>query len=83
MMALIISWAAAASLRCVGTSSPKVSVPTVSIQLLNSKVIDVDKLDYLIRDAYITGYCTVNIDYMRLLASLTVVSEGSDTILFS
>ena len=46
------------------------------IQLLNSKVIDVDKLDYLIRDAYITGYCTVNIDYMRLLASLTVVSEG-------
>ena len=46
------------------------------IQLLNSKVIDVDKLDYLIRDAYITGYCTVNIDYERLLTSLTVISEG-------
>lgn len=46
------------------------------IQLLNSKVIDVDKLDYLIRDAYITGYCTVNIDYNRLLTSLTVIPEG-------
>lgn len=26
------------------------------ISLLNSKIIDVDKLDYLIRDAYITGF---------------------------
>ena len=26
------------------------------ISLLNSKVIDVDKLDYLLRDAYITGF---------------------------
>lgn len=43
------------------------------IQLLNSKVIDVDKLDYLIRDAYITGFDTVNIDYERLLGALTVI----------
>lgn len=43
------------------------------IQLLNSKVIDVDKLDYLIRDAYITGFNTVSIDYERLLCALTVV----------
>ena len=43
------------------------------IQLLNSKVIDVDKLDYLIRDAYTTGFETVNIDYERLLGALTVV----------
>ena len=44
------------------------------ITMLNSKVIDVDRLDYLIRDAYITGFETVNIDYMRLLQALTVVS---------
>lgn len=44
------------------------------IQLLNSKVIDVDKLDYLIRDAYITGFDTVIIDYERLLTALTVVN---------
>lgn len=40
------------------------------ISMLNSKVIDVDKLDYLIRDAYITGFDTVNIDFERLLSSL-------------
>lgn len=43
------------------------------IQLLNSKVIDVDKLDYLIRDAFITGFDTVSIDYERLLGALTIV----------
>lgn len=46
------------------------------IQLLNSKVIDVDKLDYLIRDAYITGFDTVSIDYERLLGALTIVKIG-------
>lgn len=40
------------------------------ISLLNSSVIDVDKLDYLIRDAYITGFDTVSIDYVRLLQSI-------------
>ncbi len=45
------------------------------IMLLNSKVIDVDKLDYLIRDAYIIGYDTVKIDYKRLLASLTIDND--------
>jgi len=43
------------------------------IEMLNSKIIDVDKLDYLIRDAYITGFNTVDIDFERLLTSLTVV----------
>ena len=47
------------------------------IQLLNSKVIDVDKLDYLIRDAYITGFDTVSIDYERLLGALTVVKTDN------
>lgn len=40
------------------------------IRLLNADVIDVDKLDYLIRDAYITGFDTVKIDYVRLLGAL-------------
>ena len=43
------------------------------IGMLNSKVIDVDRLDYLIRDAYITGFETVNIDYRRLLDAVTIV----------
>lgn len=45
------------------------------ISMLNSSVIDVDKLDYLIRDAYITGFDTVSIDYVRLLRSVCVISE--------
>lgn len=40
------------------------------ISFLNSSVIDVDKLDYLIRDAYITGFETVKIDYYRLLSNI-------------
>ena len=43
--------------------------------MLNSKVIDVDKLDYLIRDAYITGFDTVSIDFERLLSSLTISKD--------
>ena len=45
------------------------------ISLLNSSVIDVDKLDYLIRDAYITGFDTVSIDYVRLLQSIKFRKE--------
>ena len=48
------------------------------ISMLNSKVIDVDKLDYLIRDAYITGFDTVNIDFERLLSSLTISKDGDN-----
>lgn len=47
------------------------------IELLNSKVIDVDKLDYLIRDSYMTGFDTVKIDYVRLLESIRVVHTES------
>ena len=49
------------------------SILNCIINLLNSKVIDVDRLDYLIRDAYFTGFETVNIDYKRLLSSLTIL----------
>ncbi len=45
------------------------------ISMLNSAVIDVDKLDYLIRDAYITGFDTVSIDYVRLLQSIRFLKE--------
>ncbi|MCQ2097657.1 MAG: HD domain-containing protein [Fibrobacter sp.] len=43
------------------------------IELLNSKTIDVDKLDYLIRDSYFTGFKTVSIDFERLLSSLCIL----------
>jgi len=48
------------------------------IDLLNSKFIDVDKLDYLMRDAYMTGFDTINIDYVRLLNSLQIFKNDND-----
>lgn len=45
------------------------------IELLNSEIIDVDKLDYLLRDSYMTGYDTVRIDYVRLLDSICAFKD--------
>lgn len=50
------------------------------IELLNSKVIDVDKLDYLLRDAYMTGFKTVSIDYVRLLESVHLMKNENGEI---
>ena len=45
------------------------------IRLLHSTVIDVDRLDYIIRDAATMGYQSVSIDYKRLLSGLELVME--------
>lgn len=50
------------------------------IRLLNADVIDVDKLDYLIRDAYITGFDTVKIDYVRLLGALCLWRDEDEGV---
>jgi len=42
------------------------------ISLLNSKAIDVDKLDYIMRDTWASGVSNSNIDVKRLLSSLTI-----------
>lgn len=47
------------------------------IMLLNSTIIDVDKLDYLIRDAFLTGFETVSIDYERLLKNIRIKKYDS------
>lgn len=54
------------------------------IELLNSKIIDVDKMDYLIRDSYVTGFDTVSINYIRLLHSICVEeNRGNYKICFN
>jgi len=50
------------------------------IELLHSSTIDVDRLDYLIRDAYISGYQGVSIDYIRLLRGLCLHNDESGNI---
>ena len=45
-------------------------VENIIVRLLNSKVIDVDKLDYIIRDSYLTGIGTPTIDTQRLFRNM-------------
>lgn len=47
------------------------------IELLNSEIIDVDKLDYIVRDSYMSGYNSINIDYTRLLNSVFISDKKS------
>jgi len=51
----------------------KTSLYNVLISLLNSSTIDVDRLDYVIRDAFVMGYDSMKIDYYRLLSSAMVI----------
>lgn len=48
------------------------------IGMLNGSVIDVDKLDYLIRDSYVTGYSSMAIDVDRLLSGYTLATYISE-----
>lgn len=43
------------------------------ISLLNSSIIDVDRLDYIIRDSATIGFKNAQVDYMRLLTGLRIV----------
>lgn len=51
----------------------------IIIGMLNGSVIDVDKLDYLIRDSYVTGYSSMSIDVDRLLASYTISTYTTES----
>lgn len=43
------------------------------ISLLNSSIIDVDRLDYIIRDSATIGFKNAQVDYARLLGGLRIV----------
>jgi len=62
-------------LGCVhrGASKSSQIVENALIQLLNGKAIDVDKLDYTLRDTWASGVNNASIDMYRLLASIRVV----------
>lgn len=59
--------------------NPAHAVLNAFICLLNSTTIDVDRLDYLIRDAFVMGYNSISIDYNRLLGSLILVKVQDST----
>ena len=47
------------------------------IESLNSPIIDVDRLDYIIRDAQTTGFQSVSIDYARLLEGMRIIENNN------
>lgn len=49
------------------------SLKNCIISMLNSSSIDVDGLDYIVRDAYMSGIDNFSIDYQRLLNSFTII----------
>ncbi len=53
---------------------PDALILNTIIGMLNGHVNDVDKLDYLIRDSYVTGYSSMVIDVDRLLTGYTIAS---------
>lgn len=56
----------------------KLSYYNILISLLNSSTIDVDRLDYLIRDAFVMGYNSISIDYKRLISSVMISEDSKD-----
>lgn len=49
------------------------SLKNCMISLLNSELIDVDGLDYIVRDAQMSGMSAYDVDYQRLLNSFTIL----------
>ncbi|MCQ2603720.1 MAG: HD domain-containing protein [Spirochaetia bacterium] len=65
--------------RCIiGLKYSKNDIRNCFIELLNSNTIDVDKLDYLLRDSLYTGFATVSIDYKRLLSSVCIITDRNN-----
>jgi HD superfamily phosphohydrolase len=48
------------------------------IQLLNGRAIDVDKLDYILRDTWASGVDNINVDVERLLGGLILTKVGDE-----
>lgn len=51
------------------------AVRNALVQLLNSSIIDVDRLDYVMRDTQMSGFDSTSIDIERLLESVTIIKE--------
>lgn len=59
-------------------SDPAKSFENAFVELLHSKILDADGLDYACRDAAMAGYSTNMIDVDRLLDEIYVVNDAKD-----
>lgn len=55
----------------------------IVIQLINSKVFDMDKLDYIMRDSFFAGIGTPQIDTYRLFKNMYLNSEQEYSLVFT
>jgi hypothetical protein len=55
-------------------------VQNILIGLLNSSAIDMDKLDYIMRDTWASGVKNSAIDVQRLIEAATIVNAGTENI---
>jgi len=59
----------------------KKQVENCLVRLLNGPAIDVDKLDYAIRDSWASGVDNIRIDVRRLLSGLEIVPRAGTLVL--
>lgn len=53
-------------------SNQKYRIKNIAIELINSKIFDMDKLDYIMRDSFYTGIGSPTIDVARLFQNMFV-----------
>lgn len=58
-------------------NTAKKRVENCLIRLLHGKAIDVDKLDYIVRDTWASGVNNVSVDIHRLLSSLEIIAKAN------
>jgi HD superfamily phosphohydrolase len=58
-------------------------IKNVVVGLINSSIFDMDKLDYLMRDAYLTGIGTPRIDTHRLFRNMYLCDSGEYNLVFT
>lgn len=52
--------------------NPEVQIRNCFIDLLHGGIIDADRLDYVCRDVWASGYCTSSVDIERLISGLHI-----------
>lgn len=55
-----------------GKEKPEVQIRNCFIDLLHGGIIDADRLDYVCRDVWASGYCTSSVDIERLISGLHI-----------
>ncbi len=67
---------------CGACNNNDIKVKNLIINLLNSKIFDMDKLDYIMRDSFYTGIGTPKIDTQRLFKNMHL-NEDDYSLVFT